>query len=241
MNTFSNFFKAIKYIFTDKHCFALTMIPVLIGLAIYSLGITSLFSWIGSFKFSWIAKFLGADSWIISTLAWILKAIVGFLAYFIVNWTFVLFVSAIGCLFNDYISERAEKIYLGQPLPPINKAFSKWSSKFIFIIFNEVKKISFILVFTLIAYVLNFIPMLVPISLGLSFLLVSAQFVDYTWYRYELSFTQCLSDTKKNSFGYLLSGALYFALINVPVINLFVPAIATAHYSIDFAKKNSHS
>ncbi len=241
MSTITNFFLSLKYIFTDKINFMLTILPVLVGLIFYGAGFYSILGWVGAFKFGWLGSFFGLDSWIISGLIWIVKTIIGFLAYFIANWTFVIFVSAIGCFFNDYISERVEKRHIGQPLPPINQAFSKFNSKILFILMNELKKISFILFFSLLAYIINFIPFLVPVSLGLSFILVSVQFIDYTWYRHNLTFSQCLSDTNKNFFTFILSGALYFALINIPILNLFVPAIATAHYAIHFSNKHTKS
>lgn len=187
---------------------------------------------ISAFKFGWFGSFLGLNSWIVSVLSWIFKIVFGLLTYFIVNWTFVLFVSLIGCIFNEYISQRVEKISMNEKVEPLRNVFTKMRSQIVFILINESKKLVFILFFTVLAFILGYI--FAPLSLAISFILVAIQFIDYTWYRKGLSFSQCISDIKRNTFHYTLSGALYFFLINIPIINLFIPAIATSHFSLYF-------
>ncbi len=232
MLTLKLFFQSLKYLFSDKVLFILTIIPVLFGLALYGSGFYYIMGFISAFKFGWLGNFFGLNSWFISIFTWIIKLVFGVLSYFLVNWTFVLFVSLIGCIFNEYISERIEKLANNQPVAPLKNVFTKMKTQVMFILLNEAKKLLFILLFTVLAFILGYI--FAPLSFLISFILVAIQFVDYTWYRKSLTFSKCIEDIKKNLVHYSLSGALYFLLISIPIINLFVPAIATGHYSLYF-------
>ncbi len=232
MLTLKLFLQSLKYLFSDKVLFILTIIPVLFGLILYAGGFYYMMGFISAFKFGWLGGFLGLNSWLLSILSWILKLVFGILSYFLVNWTFVLFVSLVGCIFNEYISQRIEKLSKNQPIEPLGKVFTKMKSQVLFILINEAKKLSFIIFFTILAFVFGYI--LPPLSFLISFLLVAIQFVDYTWYRKSLSFSKCMLDVRRNIVHYSLSGALYFFLISIPIVNLFVPAIATGHFSLFF-------
>ena len=198
MLTLQLFFQSIKYLFSDKVLFILTIFPVLIGLLLYVGGFYYVMGVISAFKFGWFGSFLGLNSWLVSILSWIFKIIFGILTYFIVDWTFVLFVSLLGCMFNEYISQRVEKLSMNQKVEPLRNVFKKMKAQIVFILINESKKITFILFFTAVAFILGYI--FAPVSFIISFILVAVQFVDYTWYRKGLSFSECMEDIKKNRY-----------------------------------------
>ena len=149
------------------------------------------------------------------------------------NWTFVLIVSLFAAPFNDFLSESIADELEGKPYKR-DRGF--WNEIFPFV-WNETKKISVIVFLSLIAFTISFIPILLPISLCISFMLIAAQFADYSWSREKLTLKECINDMRMNFFKYCFSGALFFLLISVPMVNLFVPAWATAHFTLLFTRK----
>lgn len=230
-NVISLFKKSFGFIFKDRVNFIFTMIPVLIGLAIYSFGFYHLYDFVMGWLKSYLEQMVNPDSFWLDILYFFIKIILTVLCFFLVNWTFVLIVSSIASPFNDLISERIEKKMKGVQLESLAKNFSKLFSRFFFTIFNELKKVLFIGTLTILALIFGYIPLLTPIAFCITFILVSVQFVDYTWSRHNLSFRNCLADLIKNVWHYLIAGGLYFFFINIPLLNLFIPALATAHYT----------
>ncbi len=236
-NVISLFKRSFGYIFKDPVNLVFTLIPVTLGIVIYSYGFYHLYDFVMGWLKGYLEGMASSDSWWMGPVLFLIKVILTILCFFLVNWTFVLIVSAIASPFNDLISERIEKKIKGIKLDGIGSNFSKLFSRMFFTIFNELKKILFIGLLTLLALIFGYVPILTPFAFALTFLLVSIQFVDYTWARHNLPFRSCVSDVTKNIWHYLTAGALYFFFINIPLINLFIPALATAHYT-QFYNKN---
>ncbi len=239
-NVITLFKRSFSYIFKDPVNLVFTLIPVTIGIAIYSYGFYHLYDFVMGWLKGYLEGLATSNSIWLDIIYWLVKIILTILCFFLVNWTFVLIVSAIASPFNDLISERIEKKMKRTQLDSLGKNFSKLLSRMFFTIFNEFKKIMFIGILTLLALVFGYIPILTPFAFALTFLLVSIQFVDYTWSRHNLPFRSCVADVTKSIWHYLTAGALYFFFINIPLLNLFIPALATAHYT-QFYNKDLNS
>src|SRR5690606_12579225 len=149
-------------------------------------------------------------------------------------------ISVIASPFNDMISSRIEKIINGQPLPSLGPAFNSIFKDIFFTIFNEIRKLSVIFLVTIFALVLNFIPLLTPISLFLTVLLVAVAYLDYSWSRHNMILKACLKDVSGNFLTYAVGGAFFFFLISIPVLNLLVPSWATSYFTMVWVKNNAH-
>ena len=234
------FIKAFKtsfgIFFKDKKIILFSLVPVFIGIALYY--------FIGNWFIS--EALLLSKTWVASKIQigflgkiiyYLLVGVMTVATYFIVNWTFVLFVSLIASPFNDIISERAEKALLNKPPLEMDESFSLMLKKITFIIFNELKKISLILFLTFVALVLGFIPFLSPLSIIVSAFLLAVGFIDYSWSRHDLKFRDCIKLARKSFISYSLSGGIFLVLIAIPVLNLFILPFAVVYYTVLFTKK----
>jgi CysZ protein len=235
---FSNFGTAVGIFKKDKMIILLAMVPILVGLVLFSLFGTWIFEVLLDDMKVWVEQTVNLEGWG-SFFSYIIIGILSVALYFITSWTFVLLVSLIASPFNDIISSRAERVIGGQAPESISLSFSNMFKNISKIIFNEIKKIAFILFMTTMAFVISFIPMLAPISVVLSAILMAVSFLDYTWSRHELPFRECIGDVKKSFIHYGLSGAIFLALITIPVFNLFLLPFGVVYFTILFHQRGS--
>jgi CysZ protein len=231
------FRKSINYIFRDGVNFSLAMVPILIGLSLYiylgKKAYTDGLEWMRGM----VTSHVTAGSWG-DFLYYVLISILTIVMFFLISWTFVLVVSILASPFNDLISARVERAELGQKQLSFADASSNMFSKFFKTILNESKKIFVIAILALISMLFNFIPILVPISIVLSALLLSIQFVDYSWSRHNLRFGSCMQDLRSNWMRYIMSGLVVLIFVSIPVVNIFVTPIASAFYTILWVKNH---
>lgn len=237
MNVISYFFKAFSHIFKDKVNFILMLIPLLVSALIYTFGFYYIYDLVMEAFKSFITSYVSDNSFIGSSIFFILKSVLMVLGFFIVNWTFVLIASVISSPFNDIIGQRVERKILGKELKSISENFTQMLKKIGFTIINEIKKIIFIAALSILAFSFSYIPFFTPFALLLTFLLIAIQFVDYSWSRHDLAFGKCVKNLKSGIGHYTIAGALYFLFINIPLINLLTPALATAHFSAFYTNK----
>jgi CysZ protein len=234
---FSNVVESIKMMKKDKVNILLCLAPIIIGIIIYfTLGkffYSDLKDWIHALVTSKITS----DTWG-AVLYYIFMAILWILIFFIVNWTFVLLVSLVASPFNDLLSERCEKMIQGEiPGSAINSLKQRFGI-ILKIIFNEVKKLSFIISLSLIAFVLNFFPLFTPLTLVLTSILMAINFLDYSWSRHHLTLSECLSEIKKNFWIYTLSGFAFMFLMTIPVANLIALPFGVVFFTLARIKRN---
>lgn len=231
---------AFKYIVKDKVNLFFTAIPLSIGTAIYFL--------IGKWMYGSVLdqgkdliKQKISQGGFGDFLYYIIMAIMTVVLFFVINWTFVLVVSIIASPFNDLISSRIEKMERGQIPETVSQGFSKMFANLFGTIWNELKKVSVIGFFTIMAVLLSFFAVLMPFSFIISAILLSVQFVDYSWSRHNWSLGTCLNDVRRNLIPYLAMGSLFILAISIPVINLIVPPLATSYYTLLWIKRNQES
>lgn len=230
---------ASKQIFKDKINLLLAFVPVLIGVILYYF----LGTWIYGTAMDqgqMLIKEYVSEGTMGTIVYYIVAAILTVMIYFLVNWTFVILVATIASPFNDMLSQRIEKNLQGKQPEGLNQTLKQMIGQFISTLLNELKKVSFIIVLSVLALLLGFFPLLTPISVFLSVLLLSVQFLDYNWSRHDLAFKSCINDVRKNIIGYTIGGAFFFVIVSVPVVNLIVPPLATSYFTILWIKNNEY-
>lgn len=239
LNAFRSFSPAYQLILKDKVSLLLALIPILIGLALYIFVGQAYFSTLIEYGQSYIEKNL-SDGTFGQVLYYLVVAVLTVALYFIVNWTFVLVLSIIASPFNDLLSSRIEKVYLGKELPSLGESFQGMFQEVIHTVFNEVKKMTLILVLSLLAFVIGYIPLLTPISIFITVILLAAGYVDYSWSRHNMPFKECRSDISGNIFSYGIGGFFFMIIVSIPIINIIVPSLATSYFTILWVKNNEH-
>ncbi len=219
-------------IFTDPVNLILSVFPTLVALAMYIFTIAytyrnsdRLVSWFRGYAYT-------ADS--ATWLAKVLTAILIVFLFFLMSWTFVVIVGIIAAPFNSLLSSRIEtklvqKIYMDEDQ---HKAIQQVKSNMIRTFKNEFKKLFFIVLVAGMAFLLNLFPMFYPVGIFLIATLLAVQFVDYSWSRHDMHFGECLKDVMVNIIPYSMGGFIFLMMVAIPVVNAFVPAMATSYFTV---------
>jgi len=222
------FIKSLSIIKSEKKIILFGAIPILIGiLSYYFLG-KLIFGDLYSLGNEYIKSHFQTSTWM-NTLFFSLMTIIFF---FLINWTFFIFVSIIASPLNDIISSLVDKHYnLDQSYKFKLSLLIKKLPK---ILINEIKKILLILILSILNFILSFI--FAPASFLLAGFILSISFIDYSWSRNDLDFKQCLNDLKKNFFLYLLSGAIFMVFISIPLLNLLFLPFAVVYFTVIYCE-----
>ncbi|MAZ48272.1 MAG: hypothetical protein CME65_06895 [Halobacteriovoraceae bacterium] len=238
-NALQAFKLSYQVILKDKISLLLAMIPILIGLSLYIFAGKAFFTGTTEYGQQLIQSYIDNDS-AGKAVGYLLSALVAVLLYFIVNWTFVLVVSILASPFNDLLSSRIERHALGQKPQDIGEAVSNSLKKLLGTVFNEIKKVCFILGLSMLAFLIGLIPFLAPVSFLVGALVIAAEFLDFSWSRLDLPLKECRASLKQNWFGYSLGGAFFLVLIAIPVLGILVPSWGTSFFTILWVKNNEH-
>lgn len=229
-NFVTSFSETLALFKRDKLLIGLATIPVFIGLILYYFIGQWLFVDLLEYGRTWIENYFSTSGWT-KFFYWMLVGFLVICFYFIVSWFFVLLVSVFASPFNDLISKRVEAMVLNDRINPLGEQLSGMFQNILFTVFNEVKKLFFILLFTTFAWVLSLVPLLTPISFFLSALLMCASYLDYSWSRHNFRPSRCLSDLKDQMLMHTLAGLIFFALVAIPIINVVSMPIAVVYFS----------
>lgn len=223
---------SLRLISTDPVNIALTLIPTLITLGIYFICIFLMINNLDTLTF-FLKTFISSQDQA-TYISKILLVVFIVLFFFIISWTFVIIVGIIAAPFNSLISSRIEQKLFQKKMIMDNRksAIARVRDSFFRTLLTEIKKIGLLLVGGVMAFLLNLIPFLAPISLLLISLLIAAQFIDFSWSRHNWPVHRCLHDLMKNLIPYSFSGLLFLALASVPLLNALVPAFATSYFTI---------
>ncbi len=232
--------QAFNYLFKDKVCLALSLMPIVIGIILYGFFGNFIFSEAIDLGHKYISEYFSNET-MGEIVTFLVKAFLTVMLFFIVNWTFVLIVAIIASPFNDLLSERVEKIYLEETLPSFSDSVSNSLTTFFPKILNEIKKVSFILGLSILAVIIGFIPIVAPVSILISVILLASEFLDFSWGRHSLSLQECKQDLKKNVPSYMVGGIFFMVIVAIPLVNLIVPAYATSYFTLLWIKNNEHS
>lgn len=223
---------ALKVIITDPVNFILSVIPTLMALAIYLM--TIFFIYTNSHQL--VSFFKGyiytADQ--ATLLAKILTAVLIIFLFFVMSWTFVILVGILSAPFNSLLSSRIEQKLTQRVAMDEDHTHAmvvvKNSMKATLV--NELKKFILLLLAAGVAFLLNLFPPFYPLAVLLIAILLSVQFLDYSWSRHNLPLSLCLKDIFKNIIPYSLSGAIFLGLVAIPLVNAIIPAFATSYFTV---------
>ncbi|WP_408098663.1 EI24 domain-containing protein [Peredibacter sp. HCB2-198] len=225
---------AFKMILTDPVNFVLSIFPTVIALALY------IFTIVSAYRNSdrLVAFFRGyiytSDQ--ATFLATLVTGILMIFIFFVMSWTFVIVVGIIAAPFNSLLSSRIEtklvqKVYMDEDQ---SKALEQVKMSMGQTFKNEAKKLVFIGIVAVMAFLLNLFPLFYPLGVFLVATLVAVQFVDYSWSRRNMHFGECFKDVLKNIIPYSISGAIFLLLVAIPIVNAFIPALATSYFTVLF-------
>jgi CysZ protein len=233
---FRTFPLALKVIVTDPVNFVMAVVPTLLALLVYILSIAGIYRNSDMFVAFFRGYVYNSDQ--ATFLSQILMGILIIFVFFVMSWTFVLVVGIIAAPFNSLLSARIEQKLVRRVIMDEDQghALAEVKKSIVSTFKNEFKKLFFLIVAGAFAFVLNIFPLFYPLALFLIATLLAIQFVDYSWSRHDLSVTECLRDVGKNIIPYSLSGALFLVVVPVPLVNAFVPALATSYYTILWLK-----
>ena len=229
---FKSFPVAIKMIITDPVNFVLSLFPTMIALAIYLFTIITVYNHSESFVQYFRGYIYTTDQ--ATILAKIVTAILIIFLFFVMSWTFVIVVGIISAPFNSLLSARIEQKLVQRIIMDESQAhaMAEVKSGMMETFRNELKKLGFLVIVGGLAFVLNMFPLFYPVGVFLFATLLAVQFVDYSWSRHDMSFGECLKDIFKNIIPFSISGAIFLALVAVPIVNAFVPALATSYFTV---------
>lgn len=229
---------AFKNITKDKINFLLALIPVTIGLVLYYFLGSWIYETVLGAGQELIEQYISKDTWS-SVFYYIAAALLSVMLFFLVNWTFVLIVALIASPFNDILSMRIEKKMKGEANLELGPTFSRLLSRLFFTLFNEIKKILFIVILSAFSFMFGYIPILAPIGVFFAVVLLAVEFLDYSWSRHDMKFKDCVRDLKRYLPGYSFGAAFFFMLVSVPLLNLIVPALATSYFTTLWVKNHA--
>ena len=222
---------AFKMIFKDPVNLLLAFIPTAIAMALYLFTVVTVFRNSDRLVSMFRGYIYTADQ--ADVLAKIITAVLVIFIFFVMSWTFVIVVGIIAAPFNSMLSSRIEKKLIQHVDGADKKETMKQIGQSLSQTFkNELKKLIFIVFVAALAFVLNLFPLFYPVGIFLVATLLSVQFIDYSWARHEMHFGACLKDVTVNIIPYSISGFIFLLLVSIPIINAFVPALATSYYTV---------
>ncbi|MCF8057956.1 MAG: EI24 domain-containing protein [Bacteriovoracaceae bacterium] len=238
MNIVSSIGESLSVYRKDKWIVIFSFIPILIGALVYFVFGSYLYGDLLDKGRAFIEQSVSTGGWS-QFFFWLLAGILTIGFYFLLSWTFVLVVSGLASPFNDIISNRVERILVGETPEVVGASFTRLFKRLSQTLSNEFKKIIFIIILNILAFAVSFVGILAPISVLISSLLMAVSFLDYSWSRKNMTFTECLSDLRGSFFSYGLMGGGFLILITIPIFNLFMLPFGVVYFTVLHVKRNT--
>ena len=214
----------------DKWITLFSMVPVLVGALIYLLLGNYIFSDLLLMGKQWIESSVSSSGWS-SVFYYLIVGLLSVAFYFLVSWTFILIVSLIASPFNDIISNRVERVLIGRSPEEVSVSFKRLMKNLSATLLNESKKILFIVTLSLVGFMISFIPILAPLAILISALLMAVSFLDYSWSRKNMAVKECVSEIKSNLISYTIMGGAFLAIMSIPLLNIFVIPFGVVYFT----------
>ena len=238
-DVFKSIPEAFGHLFKDPVNFMLFLVPGLLALALYILaGSYVLTSGLALSK-DLVGQYVSGQN-VGTVMTYFLTGVMAFMFFILVSWTFVIVIGILSAPFNSVISARIEKKMRGGVLTEDrSQGLTDVLAGLGHTLFTEFKKITVMILATVLAMALNFVPFLFPVALILLSLIMAAQFLDYSWSRHDLSAGACLKDLKGSFLSNALTGATFLLFVSIPLLNILVPALATCYYTVLWTKRQA--
>lgn len=210
-------FKAGKLILQHKKLLIFSLIPIAITAIIYIYIIANLQNWIDlNLQELFVHWGLDKTGWVLSFLTFFMRILLLIASAL----TFSLTATIVASPFNDFLSEFTEKIYYKDQLQTLN--FS-WSFKLLWI---DLIKTFAVVITSILAFILSWIPIVNIFIIGLSFLLLCFQFVSYSFTRRGFGTVNEIGFIWKNLFTSLGFGFALAILFSIPLISILILPLA---------------
>jgi CysZ protein len=237
MNILSIFKQSVTIYKKDKWILFFAFIPVILGALLYAVVGSYVYTDVLAMGSAWIKERITSDTFG-TFVVYFMVTLLTIAFYLITWWTFTLIVSVISSPFNDVLSKRVERALLGKEADTIGESISEIGKGFFSSILNELKKISLILILTIVAFFLSFIPLLTPFSMILSSYLMSITFLDYSWTRKSLKVSGCINVLRKGFVVYSICGFIFLGLVAVPLVQFFVIPLGVIFYTVLYTQRS---
>lgn len=233
-----NFKDSLALFKRDKGLLLLGLMPLLIGIIVYSFVGKLIYGDFLAYLNSYLEGQIGSEGWF-EVVRVLITALLTLLFYFLISWTFISVVGIFACPFNDLMAGRVEKLYLGEETSEAGASLKRLFSLLIFTVFNELKKVLFVMTLTILGIILSFIFPLIGVIF--SSILIAVSFVDYSWGQHDLNVKSCIKNYKRGFWVYTLSGVIFMFWVAVPVLNLLALPFGVVYFSLLFVKKENPS
>ncbi len=225
---------------TQKGIRPFVLIPLLINISVFSLGI-----WLAYSQYTgWINQMLG---WLPSWLSWLEYLLLPLFAALIliaVYYTFTIVANLIASPFNSLLAERVEQKLNGLPIPE-SKGYKALIGTIGKTMMSETKKIIYMLKWLPILLIISFIPVINFIApfawAAFGAWMLSLQYTDYPMGNHQLFIKEELSLLRKNRAISLGFGGALTLLMMIPVVNFLVMPVGVAGGTAFWVKRLSQS
>ncbi|MBI2027329.1 MAG: EI24 domain-containing protein [Deltaproteobacteria bacterium] len=237
---FSYLFKGARFLFKQKSLWKVALLPIVINIAFLVLCFFSLWPWVLQFisrqpTFISTWEFM---NYIVSATAWILTLILAFLLT-------LFFGSLIASPFNDWLSEKTEKIATGSVIS-FTFSWKDFIKNMTFILVEEFRKISLIIVIQVGLILLHLLPLMGStlyfiLNPLVTIIFIAFEYVDYSMGRRHLSLSQKCRWIQSHFSLCLGFGCATFVLFFIPLINFTIIPVAVVGATLLYVEKEHGS
>jgi len=225
---------------TKKGIRPFVLVPLLINIVVFSLGI-----WLAWSRFEGMMdSMLG---WLPSWLSWleyILWPLFAALIFIAVYYTFTIVANLIASPFNSLLAERVEQKLNGQPVPEFRgyKALAGTIGK---TVMSEMRKLLYMLKWLPLLIIISIIPVvnfIAPFAWALyGAWMLSIQYTDFAMGNHELYVKEELVLLRKNRSVALGFGGTLTMLMMIPIVNFLVMPVGVAAGTAFWVKRLSNT
>jgi uncharacterized protein involved in cysteine biosynthesis len=209
-----------------------SFVPIVITLSLYSVFITQAQTQIHALiDYSFSSWGLDPTGWAAIILLWITRI----LLFLVTAITFSFLSNLVACPFNDFLAEQTEA-YATPPLPYVAPQSLVKKLKIISI---DVVKTGAATALTLISLVVSWIPLINFLSLLITLLLISFQFISYPQTRRGEGFFYGIQFVLRNFFYCLGFGLSFSFLFSIPILSSFCLPLAVVGGTLLVAEVNN--
>jgi CysZ protein len=229
-----NFFKGAGYLLkgfslmNQQGIRRFAYLPMAINIALFSiaiwLGYSQFDSWLNSLMPTWLPE------WLLNGIMWIIMPIFTALVSIIVFFSFSIIANFLASPFNGPLAEAVEKKLTGQAPPTL--AWQQIIKDTPSVLWNELKKIKYFLLWIIPLFILSWIPVVNIAAPVLWFLfsgwMLSLEYHDFPMGNHQLKFPEQRDKLKTQRSLTLGFGLATLAVTMIPIVNFIVIPAAVA-------------
>ncbi|MFW5450416.1 MAG: sulfate transporter CysZ [Methylophagaceae bacterium] len=203
-------------------------IPMAINTLLFSfaiwLGVTKFDQWINNMMPTWLPE------WLLAWIMWILWPLFTGLLMLVVFFSFSIIANLLAAPFNGVLAEAVERKLSGQSPPVLS--WSEILKDAPWLLLNEIRKISYFLVWMIPLFILSWVPVINIIApilwIAFSSWILALDYHDYPMGNHQLKFPQQRSILRQNRGLAVGFGLATLAATMIPFVNFLVIPAAVA-------------